>query len=161
MIALLSTGLYMANWEAWALYPWHKSVGVLLFLIIIVRVFISLKNGMPAPVGNQSPWLHTLAKATHWALLGLTLIMPISGMLHSWSSGHGFGVFGFEISSSIPAPGNPEEVIARNETLSAIAESTHELAGYLLLALVTLHIAGALKHHLIDKDNTLKRMIKG
>jgi cytochrome b561 len=55
-------------------------------------------------------------------------------------------------------PANPQDVIPRNVELGEMAEEIHEFVGYLLIACILLHIAGALKHHIIDKDGTLMRM---
>ena len=160
MIFLLCSGWYMATTEAWSWYPIHKSIGVMLFVFVIARVVVRLKNGMPEPVGAQEKWLHRLAKTTHWGLLAITVIMPISGALYSWASGHYVGVFAFNLVPNNPLTDAMGEVLPRNVQLQELALSVHQWVGYLLAGMLVLHFAGALKHHFLDRDNTLRRMIK-
>ena len=158
-IALSLIGIYMANTETFALYPIHKSTGIILFVFILLRVFWRLKQGWPAPVGQYQKIEQLLAKLTHWILLLGTLAMPITGMLYSGMSGHGFGIFGLTLVKSNDDPEQPGEVIPYNELLSTIGEQSHEIIGYALVVAIVLHIVGACKHHLLDKDRTLLRML--
>lgn len=84
--------------------------------------------------------------------------MPVSGFLMSALGGRGLDVFGLEIVALNADPLNPNEVIAYNETIANLGHSVHHWLGYILIATVALHVFGALKHHVIDKDGTLKRM---
>lgn len=158
-IALTAVGIYMANTEAWALYPLHKSFGVILFVVILLRVGWRVKQGWPTPVGQYQKIELVLAKVTHWILLLGTIAMPISGMLYSGMSGHGFGIFGWTILKGNYDPANPEQVIPHSELLSAISEQAHEIIGYTLAVAIVLHVAGACKHHFLDRDRTLLRML--
>jgi len=85
--------------------------------------------------------------------------MPISGFMMSALGGHGVDFFGMELVARNPNPMNPQEVIALNGSLAQIGHTLHYLAGYTLIAAVVLHVIGALKHHVIDKDGTLRRML--
>lgn len=157
VIALALIGLYMTSNEAWSLYPYHKSIGLILFPIIVIRVLWRLKQGWPVAVSRYSAVEHSLAKITHWLLLILTLLMPLAGMIYSGASGHGFGIFGLEL-----APHNYTEdgqAIAYNEAWRDLGQTAHRYLGNALMVLIVLHIAGALKHHVIDRDATLKRML--
>lgn len=158
-IALIAVGIYMANTDAWAFYPLHKSMGIILFVVILLRVGWRAKQGWPAPAGEYQKIEQLLAKVTHWVLLLGTLAMPITGMLYSGMSGHGFGIFGWTIVKGNYDPANSEQVIPHSELLSVISEQAHELIGYTLAVAIILHIAGACKHHLVDKDRTLLRML--
>lgn len=158
-ITLTAVGIYMANTETWALYPLHKSVGIILFLVILLRVGWRAKQGWPTPVGEYQKIEQVLAKITHWTLLLGTLAMPISGMFYSGFSGHGFGIFGWTLVKSNYDPENPGQVIPYSESLSTISEQAHEVIGYTLVIAIALHIAGACKHHFLDKDQTLLRML--
>lgn len=159
MITLLSTGVFMAETSTYALYPWHKSFGVVIALFVIVRVFNRIKNGWPAPVRDYSTLEKTLSHAVHWLLIIGTVMMPISGFLMSALGGHGVDLFGLELVARNPDPTNPKEVIAHNGAIAGFAHSIHHWAGYAIIAGVGLHIAGALKHHIVDKDGTLRRML--
>ena len=159
MIGLTSVGLYMAEFEVWALYPIHKSVGILVLLLAVLRAAWRLKEGWPAPTGQASALQKTLAKAVHWLLLLSTLAMPISGMIFSGASGHGFGIFGLTLMEHHQDPSKPGEVLPLNAGLSKLAHTLHSVIGYVLIAAVLLHVAGALKHHLLDRDASLRRML--
>ena len=158
-IGLSAVGIYMANTESYALYHWHKSLGIILFGIILLRVVWRLLQGWPAPLNTYERHEQVLAKIVHWTLLLGTIAMPIAGMMYSGSSGNGFGIFGWTLLHATPDPANPGSVIPYSESLMQASETAHEIIGYGLVAAIVLHIAGALKHHLIDKDRTLLRML--
>ncbi len=157
IIALIAVGLYMSEYEVWDLYPIHKSVGVILFVFILYRVIRRLIRGWPEPVGQYAKHEVILSKIIHWVLLIGTLMFPISGMMMSGAGGHGIAVFGFELlASNYNAAG---EAIALNPTLAEAGHETHEILGTVMMIAIALHIIGAWKHHLVDKDDTLKRML--
>lgn len=158
-IALLVTGVVMKEAGIYALYPIHKSVGILLVLVALARVFWRSCNGWPKPVDNSGPGMRLVAHLVHWMLLIGTLLMPISGMMMSGAGGHGLPIFGWQLLAMNPDPANLGEVIPLNATVAEWGHILHELAGYMLIAVVVLHVAGALKHHWIDKDRTLTRML--
>lgn len=158
-IGLSALGIYMANTETWSLYDWHKSLGILLFVIILLRVIWRLWHGWPVPSHVYQRREQQIAKITHWTLLLGTIAMPITGMIYSGSSGNGFGIFGWALIQATPDPANPATVIPYSENLTQIGETTHEIIGYLLVVAILLHIAGSVKHHVFDKDRTLLRML--
>lgn len=159
IIGLLAIGVFMVETEAYYLFNWHESFGFLIFFIVLCRVVWRFKNGLPTPVGQYSNIEQCLAKVAHWVLIVGTVLMPISGFLMSALGGRGLAVFGLEIVALNADPLNPNEVIAYNETIANLGHSVHHWLGYILIATVALHIFGALKHHVIDKDGTLKRML--
>jgi cytochrome b561 len=158
MIALIGVGFYMATFEYYPLYDWHKSFGVTLFVVILLRIWWRMKNGWPVPVRKFPALEHRLAQVTHWVLIVGTLLMPISGMMYSGLGGYGIKVFGWVL-----VPGNKNLTTGKTEPLHAglseLGETTHEWLGYLLVGAIILHLIGALKHHLFDKDRTLLRML--
>lgn len=159
MLSLVAVGFYMAEQEAWALYPLHKSFGVLAFIFIVLRVSWRIKEGWPEPLGHAAAWQTSVAKLVHWGLLLVTLAMPISGMVFSGASGHGFGLFGWVIVASNHASDDPSKVIPYNEHLADLGHEVHEVLALVFLGLLALHLAGVIKHQLIDKDGTLARML--
>lgn len=159
MIVLLALGAYMSLLEVYGVYDIHKSIGVLVFPLILARVLWRLKEGWPEPLHRYSVVEQFLAKFTHWSLLLGTIALPVTGMIYSGASGHGFGIFGLRILPANYHPTEAGEVITYNESLSMIGETAHEWIGYGLMVILVLHIAGALKHHLIDGDGTLRRML--
>ena len=73
--------------------------------------------------------------------------------------GHGVALFGIELVARNPDPINPKEVIALNAGIAKFAHTFHGLGGNILIAGVVLHIVGAFKHHIMDKDGTLRRIL--
>ncbi len=159
IVCLLAVGFYMSMYEAYGLYALHKSIGICIFAVILVRVIWRIKNGWPVPVRDYPTWERRLARLTFWVLILGTLIMPISGFLFSGAGGFGVEVFGLTIAPANPDPIDPTKVIPYNEVVSDIGHEVHESVGYILTIALLLHISGALKHHLIDKDRTLLRML--
>ena len=159
MISLLATGIYMEENEIFALYPWHKSFGILIATFVVLRVLWRIKNGWLSHVSDYSSIEKLLSKIVHYLLIIGTVLMPISGFIMSAMGGHGVDFFGLELFSRNPDPADPKEVIALNGPLAGIAHSMHKFAGITILVAVILHVVGALKHHVIDKDGTLRRML--
>lgn len=155
MLSIVTVGYYMVYWEVWALYPIHKALGVVALIIILPRVMWRLYKGFPTPVGQPSQHMKQLSHAVHWLLLIGTLLLPISGMLYSGFGGYGIDIFGIGL---VEKNIINNEIVALNETVFRIAKTSHSWVAYLLTGALILHIGGALKHHFIDKDATLKRM---
>lgn len=161
IIGMLAFGLYIEDLprgpDKSALIGIHKSIGLTILILAAVRFGWRLINSMPQPVGRYSSIERILAKTVLWLLLLGTLLMPISGMMMSLSGGHGLAVFGLEI---VPVwrdtPG-----FEANKALGDIASVAHAVGGKVLIGAIVLHFAGALKHHVIDKDATLRRMLGG
>ena len=157
IISMLVMGFYMKYLPNFNVYDVHKSFGILLCLLLLYRVARRLAQGWPTPVREYQKFEVVLSKIVHWGLMVSMLMMPLSGMLLSAASGHGFGVFGIRL---FPSNHNDAgEVVAFSETLYTLGTSLHGVFGFLISGLVTLHITGALKHHFIDRDLTLKRML--
>ena len=159
IIGLIALGLYMTNFELYDYYDMHKSIGIILSSIIVVRVVWRIKQGWPVPVSNNGKIELFLAKILHWVLMLSTVLMPITGMISSGATGHGFGIFGLAILKENIDPFNPEKTISLSQFWGGIGEIAHEYLGYILILAIVIHIAGALKHHLIYKDSTLLRML--
>lgn len=157
MILLIAVGIYMEETEAFSLFPIHKSIGVIVFFFAVFRVFVRIKEGWPEPVGTSSIIQLIIAKIVHWGLIIMTLLYPVSGMMMSGGGGHGVPIFALSL---IPANHDPvtDKIIPLNETISSIGHTLHESLTFVLIALIVLHAVGALKHHFIDKDQTIKRM---
>lgn len=157
IVTLICVGYYMAEFDVGWLYPIHKAFGVLALLIILPRIIWRLKNGWPIPVRDYPAWEDKLARLSHWILIVGSIIMPLSGFIFSGASGHGVSVFGLVL-----APTNynaNHEAIPFNEPVADIGHEIHEVVGMIMAIAVVLHVAGALKHHILDKDRTLLRML--
>lgn len=159
IILLLAVGTFMANTETWSLYPWHKSIGILVAVVALIRVLWRMKNGWLTPVAQYTNIEINLAKLIHWVLIIGTVLMPLSGFLMSALGGNGVAFFGIELVARNPDVMDPTKVVAHNASLAGAFHFLHHWVGYILIGAIALHIAGALKHHIIDKDSTLKRML--
>lgn len=158
-IALIVTGKYMEGAKVFFLYPIHKSVGTLIFNIILIRVIWRIKNGWPKPVNQYKKIEQIGAKTIHWILIIGTVMMSIYGMLMSGAGGHGLSIFGLELLATNPDEWNPGKVIPLSKPLADLGHTLHGLSGKIMVFSIVLHIIGALKHHFIDKDTTLRRML--
>ncbi len=157
VIAMLALGLTMGKYELFFLYPIHKSVGILLFAVIVWRAGWRMVNGWPQPLGDYPNWQRRLARISHWTLLVGVLLMPLSGMLMSVLGGRGLAVFGVELlAANLNAAG---KAVALHEPLAQLAHIVHHYTGRVLIAVVVLHACAALRHHFILKDNVLRRML--
>lgn len=136
-----------------ALIALHKSIGMLILLFALWRLGWRASQGLLAPVGEMPAWQSALHKLTLAALLLGTVALPLSGIYFSISAGYPVAVFGIPV---IP------KILSGDSVTKAgydFAFQIHSTLGFLLIGFVTLHVAGALKHHLIDHDGTLRRML--
>ena len=159
IIGLLASGVYMTEAGVHALYPWHKAIGFIVLFFVLARVVWRIKNGWPTPIGNNTKFMRGVASVIHWVLILCTVLMPVSGLIGSVIGGHGLSVFGLEVFAPNFSVDDPEKTLPINYELSKAGAMVHFYLGYVLIAAVILHILGALKHHIIDNDSTLKRML--
>ncbi|MFZ6819442.1 cytochrome b [Undibacterium sp. Ji22W] len=159
MIILSVVGLVMSEKEIWFLYPIHKSIGTLIFALILIRVVWRMRQGWPKPIRPYAQYEQVLSKTVHWILITGTVLMPISGMLMSAVGGHGIALFGWELVAEHHSLTQPDQALPYSEFWAGVGESGHTIIAYVLIAAIALHIAGALKHHIIDRDATLRRML--
>lgn len=159
-LALLLTALFALGWWATELDyydPWyrtvpdlHRSLGVLALALALIRVGWALFDRRPAPLAVSSRWQHRAAVAAHLLLYLAMLAIPATGYLLSTADGRPVQVFGlFEVPALLPAASGREEW----------AGELHYLLAFGAAYLVLLHLAAALKHHFIDRDGTLRKMI--
>ncbi len=125
----------------------HKSIGVTLLLLIAVRLYWRVTHEPPALLASLKAWEKKLATTAHHLLYLFMIATPVSGLIMASYSKYGVKWFGVQL---IPGLDNK----ALHESLLEV----HEIVGIILLAVIILHVAGALKHKFIDKDETLKRM---
>lgn len=127
----------------------HKSIGLLLFAVMLVRVVWRWVSPAPASLPNHGRLTRLSSKLGHGFLyLGLFVLM-ISGYLISTADGRGIEVFGlFEVPASLTSIPDQEDV----------AGLVHEYLAWALVIFAGVHALAALKHHVIDRDRTLLRM---
>jgi cytochrome b561 len=151
VIANLTTGLLhdsIPALRAWM--PGHKALGITVLVLTAARIAWRIGHRAPAPMPGTPRWQHVLAHASHGLLYLLLLAMPLSGWVMasppegrrplSW-----FGLF------DIP-------YLPATEAAADGAHSAHGVLGWLMLALVALHVAAALWHHMVLRDRVLARM---
>lgn len=135
------------------LFSLHKTLGVAAFLLGLARILWALGQSHPAPLHPQRRLELTLAQIVHWMLYLSLVMVPLTGWVHH-AALDGFAPILWPFGQDLP-------FVPKSESLAALAGGAHWVFTKLLLASVILHIAGALKHHVIDRDATLARMALG
>lgn len=154
IFAMLGLGFYMSDLplspQKLQLYSWHKWAGVSAFLLLVIRLAWRITHQPPA-LPTQTPKIQQwAAHLGHGSLYVLMLVIPLSGWL--MSSAKGFQTVWFGL---IPIP----DLLEKNKELGAVLAEVHELLNIVLILVLLIHIAAAIKHHVLDKDNTLRRML--
>lgn len=154
IVTTFSVGLYMSDLplspDKLKIYSWHKWAGVTIFLLVAFRLMWRLTHRPPPlPVGMPA-WQYTAAEAAHWLLYALMIAVPLSGWL--MSSAKGFQTVYFGV---LPLP----DLLAKNKGLGKTLETVHQALNFTMAGLVLAHAGAALKHHFIDRDAVLARML--
>lgn len=132
------------------LYSYHKWIGVTIFLLVLIRLAWRVSHRPPPPPASMPAWQHSAAGIAHFFLYALTLSIPVSGWLMSSASGFQVVYLG-----QFPIP----DLLAKNKDMADQLKQLHEALNWLMLLLVALHVVAALKHHLVDRDDVLRRML--
>ncbi|WGW02474.1 cytochrome b/b6 domain-containing protein [Tropicibacter oceani] len=139
-------------WKA-QLFSVHKTVGVGLFFLALVRIAWALSQPRPAPLHPDRKLETWTAETVHWLLYGSLVIVPLSGWLHHAAT-TGFAPILWPFGQGLPfVPSDP--------ALAELFGALHRIFEKVLVVSVLLHVAGAIKHHVIDRDATLRRMLPG
>jgi cytochrome b561 len=126
----------------------HKSIGVTIFALIILRVLWRFTHKPPALLSSYKAIERKLANGAHHLLYLLMVALPVSGVVMALNSKYGIKWFGMDFLSGID-----------NKPMRELFKSVHEIIGIVILLMIIVHIIGALKHKFIDKDETLSRML--
>lgn len=147
----------------WGIYTWqlseeasprtfyfnlHKSLGVTIFALIIIRILWRITHKPPALLASYKAWERKLATGAHHLLYLLMVALPLSGVIMATYSKYGIKWFGAEFIKGLD-----------NTPMRELFKEVHEIIGVIILLVLILHIVGALKHKFIDRDDTLKRML--
>ncbi len=134
----------------------HKWAGVTILFLSVLRLVWRITHrppALPAQVQRNRPgWQMAAFHGTHHLMYLLFFIVPLAGW--AYSSAKGFPIVWFGV---LPLP----DLVAKNEELAQVLREVHELSAFALVGLALLHIAAALKHQFIDRDNLLARMRPG
>ena len=154
IFAAFPLGMYMHDLplspDKLQLYSYHKWLGITVLLLAVLRVFWRATPTPPALPENLPRWQNIASHATHQFLYVLIFVVPLSGWM--MSSAKGFKTVWFGV---LPLP----DLLAKDKALGEMLGTVHANLNYRLLALVLLHIAAALKHRLIDRDEVMSRML--
>jgi len=133
-----------------ALFANHRSVGITILALIIIRLLWRWRNPPPPLPETVPQWQLMASRISHYSLYGILLIMPISGWLMSSAADVSVIWFGL-----VDLP----DFVAPDHERHEFFEGIHELLAKLLFVIASLHILAALKHGLFDKDGVLQRML--
>lgn len=154
IFGLLALGFYMHDLplspEKLQLYSWHKWAGVSAFLLVLFRLAWRAGHPPPALPDSMPATLRMAAHAGHLALYGLMLAIPLSGWL--MSSAKGFQTVWFGV---LPIP----DLIGKDKATGDLLQQAHMILNLILILTLAGHIGAALKHHFIDRDDILTRML--
>lgn len=157
-LGFIMTGMPDGNIELrFKLYQLHKSLGILLLVLALIRLGWRIKAPPPAPI--VSGWLKRAAIILHWALYGVMVIMPIAGWMIVSASPlqiptEIFGLFELPHLPLVDSGADRKE-------LERLFKDIHESMAYMLIGLLILHLGAVLYHHNICKNTTLLRMLPG
>jgi cytochrome b561 len=132
------------------LIAWHLWVGALIVLVVVARVLWRLTHPVPLLRDNVPAWQHTLARLTHGLLYLILVVLVGLGWVNASARGYSVTLFGI-----MPLPA----IAPEGSRFGMAAGDVHSFVGWCLLALVGLHVAAALYHRLILRDQVLQRML--
>ena len=156
-VALIATGFTLGKWmvdlpiapQTLRVYAYHKWIGITVFLVTIARLAWRYTHPAPLPAGLPA-WQRRAAAASHISLYVLMLATPVSGWLFSSASGVQVIYLGL-----IALP----NLVPKDDALAATLKSVHFALNFTLLALVLLHAGAAVRHHFVQRDRVLLRML--
>lgn len=154
LVTLFIVGVYMhelplSPWKL-KIYSWHKWAGITAFLLVLARLGWRFTHRPPKLPLNMPKIMQLGAHIGHVMLYVLMIAIPLSGWLMSSAKGVQTVYFGV-----LPIP----DLLAKNKDLGELLRTVHMSMNFTLAALVIGHAGAAIKHHLIDKDDVLTRML--
>ncbi len=141
--------------EVQAAYNWHKTAGITILILSLARLAWRFTHPVPPLPVPMKPWETILARFTHIAFYAVMIGAPIGGWVTASATNFPtrlFNIEGFDL---------PRLPVPQTEGFYELAGSMHGAGGWVILGLLALHAGAALKHHFLDRDGTLQRMIPG
>ncbi len=135
------------------LFSVHKTIGVTVLFLSVLRILWALTQKRPGLINGDHRLEAMAASVVHWLLYICIIALPLTGWIHHASTS-GFAPILWPFGQSLP-------FVPQSETVSAVFSGLHWAFAWTLLGVLVLHVAGALKHHVIDRDATLRRMARG
>ncbi len=133
-----------------SLVGWHLSLGPTILLVMLLRLAWRLTHAPPAPPATLPPLLRLISRATHWLFYGVLIVLPVLGWTAASAYGDTAHLFGI-----IDLP----RLVATDKPLAEAVGRAHRAIALGLLALIALHVAGALYHALVKRDGVMRRML--
>ncbi|MBV60880.1 MAG: cytochrome B [Nevskiales bacterium] len=130
----------------------HKSLGMLVLAAMTLRLLWRLTNPAPALPSGLKAWERGAAHVTHYGLYVLLLAMPLSGWVINSAANFPLSVFGW---FEVPA------IVGPDDDLKSLASDVHGVLAWIIVGVLVLHVAAALKHHFVLRDDVLRRMLPG
>lgn len=156
LLGSFSVGLYMADLppspSRLQLFSYHKWLGVLAFIVVVLRWLWRLAVAPPPLPASMPNWEKQAAEISHHLLYLFLFAAPLSGWLMSSAKGFQTVLFG-----KFPIP----DLLHKNPPLGEALDEVHVAIVWMLLGLIVLHALAALKHHFVDRDDVLSRMTPG
>ena len=140
----------LTGFQKFKALAWHKSFGMTILMLAVIRLGWRLMNPVPDLSAETRPWERYLARVSHFLLYLLIFAMPVTGWLMSSAKAYGvswFNLFAFP------------DLISKNDRMYENMHDLHEWLFGSLVLVALLHVAGALKHHFIDRNEVLRRML--
>ncbi len=139
--------------RATLLFSLHKTLGVAVFFVALARILWAISQPKPGLLNGDQRAESVLAEIVHWLLYGSLVLVPLSGWIHH-SATTGFAPIWWPFGQALP-------FVPQSESVAQISAALHVIFERVLIVSIVLHVAGAFKHHFVDRDATLRRMLPG
>ncbi|MBO9453103.1 cytochrome b/b6 domain-containing protein [Tropicibacter sp. R16_0] len=149
--AIASTDADVAR--AALLFSLHKAVGVTVFFVALLRILWALTQPKPGLLNADHKLEALAAETVHWLLYGSLVFVPLTGWIHHAAT-TGFAPIWWPFGQNLP-------FVPKDAHVAELFAGLHYVLQWVLIGALVLHIAGAVKHHVIDRDMTLRRMLPG
>lgn len=135
------------------LFSLHKTLGIAAFAIGLARILWALTQPKPVPVHPDRPVETLLAEIMHWILYAALVLVPLTGWIEHAAT-DGFAPILWPFGQGLP-------LVPKSILVASVMASIHHVFAWVLIGAIALHVAGALKHAIIDRDGVLARMLRG
>ena len=156
LVVLLAMGLYMvripdAGFDKLKinLIVYHKEIGILVLLLMLLRWAWRFVNGLPVLVASLPDWQKLSARFVHLCFYALMLALPMTGWLMSSAAGFPVPFLGIYL----------PDLVGYDDHLFHVLADVHKWLAYALIPLIAIHMGAALWHHFVERDATLKKML--
>ncbi len=156
VVTALALGIYMTGLDQevsyrYDLYDLHKSIGVLVLILVVIRLIVRVTKSVPALPETMSAFIRTASHIHHVFLYVLMFMVPLTGYLMSNFAGYAVKLFSITIPS----------IVTTNKAFAANFHSAHVILAYILIGFIVLHLLAAIKHRFFDikEHDVLKTMI--